>query len=325
MADRIEDIVLSHSGRGMTKLRHYLPEGYISKAAAAVLALPRRTIFLTTGFYIPADDAARSGDTAEGADAAKTDGAAEAGNAAKATGAAEEGSAAKAAGAAETDGPPGIFSLAKALKQLHFRPVIVTDGICRGLFEPFGFDVVYLSGDEGRKSYRELLDRYKPVAFLSVERCGRNADKEYTNMRGVSITKSTAPVDRLFDMARADDVLTIGIGDGGNEIGMGNVAWALLREHIFDHPCIVTSDRLIIATTSNWGAFALTAWLSILSSRNLLLSYKEYADFLSSIVQKGCVDGISHKPQLTVDGFSSLVEKDILDRLNGAVEYMLGA
>lgn len=318
MTDRIEEIVLSHSGRGMTKLRRYLPEGYVSKAAAAVLALPRRIVFLTTGFYIPADDAT----SADGA--AEKDSTTKAGGATATAGTTETDSAAKINGAAETDGPPGIFSLAKALKQLHFHPVIVTDGICRGLFEPFGFDVIYLSGDEGRKDYRALLDTYKPVAFLSVERCGRNADKEYTNMRGVSITKSTAPVDRLFDMARADGILTIGIGDGGNEIGMGNVAWALLREHIFDHPCIVTSDRLIIATTSNWGAFALTAWLSILSSRNLLLSYKEYADFLSSIVQKGCVDGISHKPQLTVDGFSSLVEKDILDRLNGAVTYMLG-
>lgn len=282
MADRIEDIVLRHSSRGISRVRSYLPEGYISGAASAILSLPRKTVFLTTGFYISSGS-----------------------------------------GAAETDGPPGIFVLAKALSQLHFHPVIVTDRFCRGLFESTGLDVIYLSGKESRRDFQTLLESYQPVAFVSVERCGHNDRQEYANMRGVSITDKTAPVDQLFSMARSEGVLTVGIGDGGNEIGMGNVAWALVREKVMHHPCIVSSDKLIIATTSNWGAFGLTAWISILSSKNLLVSFWEYLTFLDSIVRKGCVDGISKRQQLTVDGFSPETEREIFDLLNANIAAVL--
>ena len=283
MTDRIEDIVLRYSGRGISKIRPYLPENYIAEAAAAILALPRRTVLLTTGFYIPTES-----------------------------------------GAAETDGPPGIYALARALCQLHFRPVIVTDFFCRGLFEPSVLEVVYLSGQESRGDYRRLLDSIQPVAFLSVERCGHNGHQQYANMRGNNISDETPPVDRLFEMARLEGVLTIGVGDGGNEIGMGNVAGALVHEKVLHDPCIVHSDKLIIATTSNWGAFGLAAALSILSTRSLLLSFRDYMSFLDSIVRKGCVDGISRKPQLTVDGFPPETEKEIFDLLLVRIRDMLG-
>ena len=47
------------------------------------------------------------------------------------------------------------------------------------------------------------------------------------NMRGEIIDHLTAPLHRIFDLAAAlpNPPATIGIGDGGNEIGMGSLLW----------------------------------------------------------------------------------------------------
>ncbi|HMP15928.1 MAG TPA: DUF4392 domain-containing protein, partial [Gemmatales bacterium] len=56
----------------------------------------------------------------------------------------------------------------------------------------------------------------------------------------------------------------IGIGDGGNEIGMGKLPWEVLRANIVlggKIACRVPTQHLLVAGTSNWGAYALAAGL----------------------------------------------------------------
>src|SRR5262249_6845039 len=50
-------------------------------------------------------------------------------------------------------------------------------------------------------------------------------------MRGRDITSSMSPASRLFEGGDAG-VTTIGIGDGGNEIGMGKIAWETICKNI---------------------------------------------------------------------------------------------
>ena len=228
------------------------------------------------------------------------------------------------AGYAETDGPLGTVSVAQALKNLGFTPVIVTDEICRDLFEPEDLSVEYVELSSGADTYEQLLDRYDPVCLISIERCGRNLNQEYANMRGISITAQTASIDTMFDLARSRHILTIGIGDGGNEIGMGNVK-DIISEKLELNPCTVPVDDLIIATVSNWGAYGLAAYLSILANVYILPAYQVIASYLNRIVALGCVDGVLKKPQPTVDGFSAAVEEEILDALNSYVSNVLHA
>lgn len=216
------------------------------------------------------------------------------------------------AGHAETDGPLGTVSVAQALKNLGFTPVIVTDDICRGLFESEGLPVEYVDTSAGKDIYQKLLDRYQPVCLISIERCGRNLENKYANMRGVSITEQTACIDLMFDLARSRHILTVGIGDGGNEIGMGNLK-DIISEKLELNPCTVPVDDLIIATVSNWGAYGLAAYLSIMTKTYILPAYQVMANYLNRIVALGCVDGVIKKPQQTVDGFSSAVEEEILE------------
>lgn len=222
------------------------------------------------------------------------------------------------AGAAETDGPPGTMCLARALHDLGFTPAIVTDRICQGLFEPEHIPVEYVDLNADEEIFRELLDRYQPVCLISVERCGHNRHNDYINMNGISIARNTAPIDLMFQLASRRHIFTIGIGDGGNEIGMGNLRDVIARK-ITENPCTVTVDELIIATTSNWGAYALVACLSLQMHKHLL-SYREISAYIRKIVALGCVDGITKKTEPSVDGFPPAIEKEIVTALARAAE-----
>jgi hypothetical protein len=62
---------------------------------------------------------------------------------------------------------------------------------------------------------------------------------------------------------------TIGIGDGGNEIGMGKLPWETIRRNVPQGglvACRVPTDYLIVCGVSNWGAYALGAGVRRLRS-----------------------------------------------------------
>jgi hypothetical protein len=67
---------------------------------------------------------------------------------------------------------------------------------------------------------------------------------------------------------RKGAITTIGIGDGGNEIGMGNVKEKVIQ-HIRngeDIACNVAVNHLITAGVSNWGGWALAMAVFVLQN-----------------------------------------------------------
>lgn len=222
------------------------------------------------------------------------------------------------AGYAETDGPVGTVMLAKALNKLGYHAVIVTDEYCKGFFEPEKIETVYMKNSDGEPFCAELIEKFKPVGMISIERCGQNTQDDYANMRGVSIKENTAPVDMLF-AKYLGQIPTIGVGDGGNEIGMGNMK-DVIAEKLSLIPCKVCVDRLVIATVSNWGAYGIVAYLALLSGdKSLLPGYKWVASYLKSIVALGSVDGVSKENVPSVDGFPQEIEEEIMSDLTAAV------
>lgn len=218
------------------------------------------------------------------------------------------------AGHAETDGPLGTVVLAKALAKQNFHPVIVTDEFCHGFFEEAGLDVCYVDVDAEAEQYEKMLEDFRPVGLISIERCGRNQEDDYANMRGVSIKDHTARTDWLFIKARKKGIPTFGVGDGGNEIGMGNLE-EVISGKLELVPCKVKVDTLIIATVSNWGAYAVAAYIQKLTGMRVLPRFSEIREYLTAIVAMGSVDGVTKKHSLSVDGFSLDVEREILDGL----------
>lgn len=98
--------------------------------------------------------------------------------------------------------------------------------------------------------------------------------------------------------------VTIGVGDGGNEIGMGKVRARLYRlgSLMARMAAVVSTDHLVVAGVSNWGAYGITAELGRLAGRPLLHTPETERRLIEACVKAGAVDGITRRPEATVDG-----------------------
>ncbi|MET8526714.1 glutamate cyclase domain-containing protein [Micromonospora sp. NPDC005172] len=215
--------------------------------------------------------------------------------------------------AAETDGPLGAVQIAAALRLLGGRCRLVTDQPCAPVVEAavaaaapgLPVDVAPLAGyDEWAAT---LLPRYGRLTHLiACERVGPAADGRPRNMRGEDIGAHTAPLDRLY---RTGSAFRIGIGDGGNELGMGLLPAELVGRVVASGErirCVVGADALLVGGTSNWAAAALVGALSLLRPEvpelRTLLEPAWSSDLLTAIVSAGAVDGVRRRPTLSVDG-----------------------
>ncbi len=128
-------------------------------------------------------------------------------------------------------------------------------------------------------------------------------------MRGRDVTSFTRPAHKLFGWCPGPT--TVGIGDGGNEIGMGKIPWRTIRNNIPSGgliACSVRTDYLIVAGVSNWGAYALATGVALLRGKPLpdeLFDVERERELLRVMVEQGpLVDGVTGKQTVTVDGLS---------------------
>jgi D-glutamate cyclase len=135
--------------------------------------------------------------------------------------------------------------------------------------------------------------------------------ERYHTMRGRDVTSTLSPAHRLFEIAARSttEVTTIGIGDGGNEIGMGKIPWEVIRRNIPGGgmvACRVPADYLIVAGVSNWGAYGLTAGVRLLRGATAdrdLFDLERERQLLQWMVERGpLVDGVTGQQSATVDG-----------------------
>jgi len=231
----------------------------------------------------------------------------------------------------ETDGPIGAVSLAGALEHLGKRVILITDKYsenvlysCRNVKKlkcpieiiPMGSENVFC---------QRLLKKYKPTHVVAVERPGRASDGCCYSMRGENLSDIVPNTDILFVEAKNQGIITIAVGDGGNEVGMGKIE-SYVTNHVYNGKKICASfitDFLIIAGVSNWGGHALSAALSILTKDMLLHSVETEEKLLESIIEAGAVDGCTKKRTMTVDGLSLEDNLKILNRLRCTVESVI--
>jgi hypothetical protein len=146
----------------------------------------------------------------------------------------------------------------------------------------------------------DLLRSLRPALTIAIERCGLTEEGVYRNMRGVDVSAYHAKIDYLF---REHDC-SVGVGDGGNEIGMGSLAAAIpMVMSGMEQPCTTRTTHLAIASVSNWGAWGIIAAMSRLRGENLLPPVREAHDLLVETVKLGAVDGTTGRRTETVDGF----------------------
>jgi hypothetical protein len=266
---------------------------------------------------------------------------------------------------AETDGPPGALALADVLLHHGVEVALVSDSIgmsalaagCRELdlsprllvFQFKDEDAwieTFLQSDFGRRLTHLLsIERVGPSHTLEslaaqpregpppLEEFEREVPPEHRdvchNMRGVPIGDCTAKTHRLFEIVqqRRLPITTIGIGDGGNELGMGQFPWEVLRAAIAQGPagrvvCRIATDLAIVAGVSNWGGYALAAAIDSLRGSDYFPRHwnaeRERRLLEALIRESGCVDGVTRRCEPTVDGLSAEVLsafwRDLLSR-----------
>lgn len=295
--------------------RGLLCPGHLA-AAADHLARLGKTVWITTGFFIPG---------------AKPP-------------------------AAETDGPPGAALLAAALRHCGLKVRLLTDAWCASavkvaaeLYELPPGCVAVCPGDLDSaqvwlKEQLSLAATESLTHLIAVERVGpshtlasftgcRDACDPAVetfcqlvpaahrgrchNMRGEIIDDYTAPLHELFVSIACERpaVRTIGIGDGGNEIGMGSIPWNELRQRLKGEaaawiPCRIPTDWTVVAGVSNWGAQALAlavCWLRGTTAGLLPFHAEAEHQRLAELVRRGpAVDGVTRLQQATVDGLPFL-------------------
>ncbi|KFZ59928.1 hypothetical protein N321_13079, partial [Antrostomus carolinensis] len=186
----------------------------------------------------------------------------------------------------ENDGPPGALAIAAILQALEKEVAIVTDQRAMDLNKKIIEEAVQLgilkrpvplfsyqreSADSALMFLCENGNPERPRFnhLIAIERAGMAADGNYYNARKVNIKHLVDPIDELFLAAQTiPGVMTTGVGDGGNELGMGKVKDAV-KKHIKNGDviaCDVEADFTIVAGVSNWGGYAIACALYILST-----------------------------------------------------------
>ena len=220
---------------------------------------------------------------------------------------------------AETDGPPGAVAVGNALRSLGYDIVYVTDKYTLPFMESLGgpddrvVDFPITDDDASKRFAQGLLDELDPSVLIAIERCGLTRESLYRNMHGQDITAYNARIDHLF----TDHPYSVGIGDGGNEIGMGNLASEIPKvPTLVKLPCVTSTTRLIVTSVSNWGGYGLVAAMSRRGGKSLLPSIESEQDRIKSMVDMGAVDGFTNKQEYKVDGFTLEENSAILTRLH---------
>ena len=219
-----------------------------------------------------------------------------------------------AAGAPETDGPGGAAILARAFQREGRECEIWTDARCIEVIA----ECAKAAGcaENTARIAPASLKECAPDGIIFVERLGRAADGRYYNFKKQDISEWTAPLDALADEAAGLGIHTIGIGDGGNEAGMGNFYAELCALLPGYAAClsVVRAEFALTADVSNWGAYALAEALSFVWGVRRGIEPGEETKMLEAAARAGAADGISGRCETSVDGFcAAALEKKIAE------------
>ena len=250
----------------------------------------------------------------------------------------------------ESDGPPGAIALARALNlAFKAKPILIIEekskeillaalnaaGMRNVAIEELAkkyaeYAVAIMSFpfefDKAEEKAEEILKKYNPSLIIAIEKPGKNSKGEYHTMKGLNISQFHMKIEPLIDKANRQGVLTIGIGDGGNEIGMGNIKDTVEKyvpyAKVCQCPCkggIAAESKvglLVTASVSNWGAYGIEACIEAITEKKGILHSPQLEEaVLKSLFEAGAVDGASCQKRPLVDGIPHQIHSSIINML----------
>jgi len=217
----------------------------------------------------------------------------------------------------ESDGPPGAAALARALywglkavpvyvtEKCHAPPMIASSEAAHIMIRDFdlakerrmGAAIITAPESQGEvKGWgMDILDKLQPKAIVAIERLGPNENGIIHYSTGVA-PKNCINIAPLFDEAHGRGILSIGIGDNGNEIGFGRIHRFMQDFHPYGRTTqtdkaggavtVTPTDIFLPASISNWGAYGIIAMLAFLLKDKELLQTPE----LEKRIITACLD-----------------------------------
>jgi hypothetical protein len=228
----------------------------------------------------------------------------------------------------ETDGPIGAFVIADLLKSdLKISEVtIVVPQTFMDQMHPLCEKIVPRVKLRAIEEIR--INHLETTLAVSIEFPGPNRKGIFHHMNGNQLDPLFLNIQAPFRFLKNlwigieeqnPDSLTIGIGDGGNELGLGRFEQQIQQVIPFGKGCScsckggiassISSSITLLGNTSNWAAFALA------SALDYRFSYETYQRWLSELNSVGIVDGVTGKVTPTVDGIDPLIDKEVISQL----------
>jgi len=227
----------------------------------------------------------------------------------------------------ETDGPPGATVLAKTLQGLRLKPLFIADEVCasvvRAISETVPVFAFPTKDESARAKAEQLLSEYKPSLMISIERPGWNKKKVYHTMAGLNISDVVGKTDYLFKLASRHEVVTVAVGDGGNELGFGTVAQVVEKFVPYGTKCqckcgggiaaATRADSLVVSRVSNWGAYGIAGCVCLLKELNYAHDGKNELKLLRRVNQAGGLDSVTKQAKPLVDGLPPRINSLVAD------------
>ncbi len=251
----------------------------------------------------------------------------------------------------ESDGPPGAVSLARILykglgavpvyvqEECHARPVIAAShaaGLMVKTFEEArdwrlgaGLENAPLHQKDIAAWTAALLDRTKPKAVISAERLGPGQNGIIHSATALPLQGPDAfvrfevvDISPVVTEARKRGILTIGIGDHGNELGFGAIREAVVQAMPKGETLCTTvaTDIVLPAMMSNWGCYGIEAALAwLLRKPELLHTPAQEERILRACLDAGGLEAMFCTTEFYVDGLMGETSMAVLQFLKDIV------
>jgi hypothetical protein len=207
----------------------------------------------------------------------------------------------------ETDGPVGVALLAYACFRAGKQVVVVADALNAhlvrvallvldtGCLKHIQIDTVEAKMPADMGELEAMLDKHEVDTMIHTEVPGRNRDGKYLNMRGIPIGDFNAPLDELMNLANERQLATVGVGDGGNEAGMGGLTGVPPALNGLEMQAIIPAAHQVIAWNSNLGAIALGEFALAAADKGPGCRPETFQAILRKLFQEGAVDGVTRR------------------------------
>ena len=237
----------------------------------------------------------------------------------------------------EIDGPIGALVLSRSLSLMGYTCSIIMEpaviAAAQSVADDMGWTAEFVDSNDliDSGSIAELTERLDIV--IATERIGINSQGVRHSINGTKLDAS--PIypwaDLVVENMTAKGRMTIGFGDGGNEIGFGKV-FDYAREivpHGMDCGCecadgIVTrtaTEYLLPVNVSNLGVYGLLAAIGLATKNpEILHSADAERKLLASAVDAGMKDGGSGLYERAEDGIPEAGAAGLVDFLAAIVE-----